>query len=58
MTVMMYLSQEHGRRGKEFIKESQKVVAIALCQTLFVRFNTLQFALVTENFVKYFPTNN
>ena len=27
-------------------------------QTLFVRFNTLQFALATENFEKYFPTNN
>ena len=27
-------------------------------ETLFVRFNTLQFALATGNFVKYWPTNN
>ena len=29
-----------------------------LRETLFVRFNTLQFALATGNFVKYWPTNN
>ena len=27
-------------------------------RALFMRFNTLQFALPTGNFVKYFPTNN
>ena len=31
---------------------------VRVCNVLFVRFNTLQFALPTGNFVKYFLTNS
>ena len=49
--------------GGEFVmgrNKALKILTYSSCmrQTLFVRFSNLQFALATENYVKYFPTNN
>ena len=66
---MKYWFANNARRGSVLlaaseIKDSVKPYLISDAkhiphyQALFMRFNTLQFALPTGNFVKYFPTNN